>query len=95
MAATKSVPLVVTTAHKGVFFGYGTPKLAKSIRLTKVRMAVYWSSNVKGVLGLAVTGPLSGCKISPAVPAMSLDAVTSVMEATPEAAKAWESGLWA
>lgn len=36
------IALLVTTAHKGVFFGYGQPTNEKTIRLTKARMAVYW-----------------------------------------------------
>jgi hypothetical protein len=87
-------PLVVTTQHRGVFFGYGDASDADTIRLTDARMCVYWSANVKGVLGLAVTGPKSGCKIGPAIPAITLRGVTAVMEATPEAVEAWEKSTW-
>lgn len=90
----KSVPLVVTTAHKGVFFGYGTPSDASTIRIEKARMCVYWSSDVKSVLGLAATGPSKSCKIGPAAPALTLRDVTSVMEASKDAAEKWESGPW-
>ncbi len=90
----KGVPLVVTTAHRGVFFGYGTPGNADTIRLTQARMCVYWSVSMRGVLGLAVQGPDKDCKIGFAVPALTLRDVTSVTEASPEAAKKWETGPW-
>jgi hypothetical protein len=94
MTKSTKQPLVVTTAHKGVFFGYGTPSDAKTIRLENCRMCVYWSDETKGVLGLAATGPVGGCKITPAVPAMTLQDVTGCMEASAESAKAWEKGMW-
>ena len=91
----KSVPMVITTAHKGVFFGYGDPSDKATIRIEKARMCVYWSQDVKGILGLAATGPSKNSKVGPAVPAITLRDVTSCMEASEEAAKAWESGPWA
>lgn len=90
----KAAPVVVTTAHRGVFFGYGPVSDAPTIRLTGARMVVYWSANVKGVLGLAATGPMNGCKIGPMVPAITLRDVTSVVECSPEAAKEWETASW-
>ena len=90
----KKKALVVTTSHRGVFFGYGIPTTKKIIRLTKARMCVYWSSDIKGVLGLAETGPSKNCKIGPSVPAITLQDVTSVMEASKEAEKNWGLGPW-
>lgn len=87
-------PLVVTTALKGVFFGYGIPSDFKTITLERARMCVYWSEATKGVLGLAATGPADGSKITPAVPSITLQDVTSCMEASEEASKAWEQGKW-
>ena len=89
-------PVVVTTAHRGVFFGYidGQPTDAPTIRIERARMCVYWSSDMKGVLGLAAIGPSAGCKIGPAVPALTLREVTSVMEASEAAAKKWETAIW-
>ena len=95
MATKKAVPVVVTTAHKGVFFGYGEPSDKATIRIEKARMCVYWSQDVKGVVGLAATGPSKSCKVGPAIPAITLREVTSVMETSDEAAKAWEGGPWA
>jgi len=94
MAKKKTVPLVVTTEHKGVFFGYGQASDGDTIRLEQARMCVYWSEETKSVLGLASSGPLGSCKIGPAVPAITLRGVTSCMEATKEAAEKWELGPW-
>ena len=88
-------PLVVTTSHRGVFFGYGNPTTDSIIRITKARMCVYWSADVKSVLGLAATGPSKSCKVGPPVPAITLRDVTSVIEVSKEAAAKWESGFWA
>ena len=86
--------LVVTTAHKGVFFGYGQSTDKDTIELKKCRMCVYWPADVRGVLGLAVTGPLKGSRITPAVSSIILREITSVMKASDEAIKNWEIGLW-
>jgi hypothetical protein len=89
--------VVVTTAHRGVFFGVlsGTQSdTDKVFTLTDVQMCVYWSADVRGVLGLAASGPSKSCRVTPAVPKMVLQDVTSVMDATPEAVKAWQSRPW-
>jgi hypothetical protein len=86
--------LVVTTAHKGVFFGYGTPSNDKTIRLERARMCVYWSEDCKGVVGLAANGPTARCKVGPAAPFITLQDVTAVMEASDAAVSAWEKGFW-
>ena len=90
-----SIPLLVTTAHKGVFFGYGNVTTDKIIRLEKAKVCVYWSAECKGVLGLATSGPTQSCKIGPAVPAITLQDVTSITEVTPGATANWEKEIWA
>ena len=90
-----SIPLIVTTLHKGVFFGYGQPTTDKIIRIERVRMCVYWSSDVKGVLGLAAKGPTKDCKIGPEVPAMTLQDVTGIIEVSEKAEEAWKKEPWA
>jgi hypothetical protein len=89
-----NIPLVVTTAHRGVFFGYGKPIQNKTIRLENARMCVKWSENMKGVVGLAAYGPGRGCRIGPAAPAITLQDVTSVMEVSEQAEKAWLAQPW-
>jgi hypothetical protein len=89
----KGRAVVVTTEHRGVFFGYATES-GSTMTLKEARMCLYWSADVKGVLGLAVTGPNKSCRIGPAVPSLRLDKVTAVAEATPEAEAAWLKGFW-
>jgi hypothetical protein len=94
--AKAQTAVVVTTEYRGVFFGYvnGAPTDAKTIRIERARMCVYWSANMKGVLGLAAKGPTEECRIGPAVPAITLLDVTSVMEVSEDAVKAWEKNPW-
>jgi hypothetical protein len=89
-------PVVVTTEHRGVFFGDldGQDASAKTITLTNAQMCVYWSSDIKGVLGLASTGPSKSCRITPVVPKIVLQGVTAVMDATNEAVKSWTTQPW-
>jgi len=88
-------PLVVTTEHRGVFFGYGTPTDKNTIRLERARMCVYWPEENHGVIGLAADGPKKGAKVGPAALMLTLRGVTAVMEVGEKAAKAWESEPWA
>lgn len=90
----KSVPLVVTTKHRGVFFGFGIPSSTEEIKLENAQMCISWSSDVRGVLGLAATGPSKNCRVGLPVPAIHLRDVTAVIEASEEAVKAWESKPW-
>lgn len=86
--------LLVTTAHKGVFAGYGTPSDGKTIRIEEARMCVYWSADVKSVVGLAAVGPSKSCRVGPAVPAITLRDVTSVIEVSPKAESKWKEEPW-
>lgn len=86
-------PVVVTTAHRGVFFGYATDTAGEQIALTQARLCLYWSEDVKGFMGLASSGPSKSCRVGPAAD-ITLRNVTAVLEATPEAVKAWESAPW-
>lgn len=88
------IPIIVTTEHKGVFFGYAKPTQNSTIRLERARMCVYWSTDVKGVVGLAAKGPTAGCRIGPEAPAITLHKVTSIMEVSKEAEAAWQKEPW-
>lgn len=91
--ATKLTPVLVTTAHKGVFFGFAKeakPNSAKEIEIENAQLCIYWSTDVQGFMGLAAKGPSKSCKIGPEVPSVLLTDVTSVCKCTEEAAKAWK-----
>lgn len=87
--------VLVTTAHRGVFFGYASDTDGTTIRLRAAHNCVYWPASQKGFLGLAVDGPQKGSKIGPAASALELRDITSVAECTPEAVAAWEAAPWA
>ena len=93
--ATKKAgrPVIVTTAHRGVFFGYATKTDGNVIRLSRARLCVYWSADVKGFMGLASGGPTSRCRIGPPAE-IELRNITAVLEVTEPAVKAWESAPW-
>lgn len=93
MGTQKERPVVVTTSHRGVFFGYASDTKGSTIDLKRARLCVYWSADLHGFMGLASQGPSGGCKIGPAVDIEVRD-ITSVVECSPEAVKAWESAPW-
>jgi len=83
----------VTTLHRGVFFGYATQTDGAVIALRAARNCIYWSSDVKGFLGLASDGPSKSCRIGPAVD-IELRDITCVAEVTEVAATAWNGAPW-
>ena len=85
--------VLVTTAHRGVFFGYASKTDGETIKLKRGRLCVYWPPATKGFMGLAAVGPLEGSRIGPPAD-IELRAITAVAECTPEAVKAWESAPW-
>lgn len=97
MAKTKSdekeLAVIVTTAHRGVFFGYATDISGETIKLRAARLCVSWSSDMHGFMGLASMGPSKSCRIGP--PAnIELRAITAVVEVNKEAALKWETAPW-
>ena len=93
------VPVLITTDNtkRGVFMGFIDPKDADKETLTaeEVRMAVYWSTDVKGVVGLASKGPTKNCRISGAAKRAVLKGVTATLEVSDKAVAAWRKEPWA
>ena len=85
--------VLVTTEFRGVFFGYATKTDGDTIKLKRARNCVSWSSDIKGFLGLAKSGPSRNCRIGPPAD-IELRKITCVAEVTPEAVKAWELQPW-
>jgi hypothetical protein len=85
--------VIVTTEHRGVFFGYAQDIDGETIELKRARLCVYWSADVKGFMGLAANGPSEGCRIGPAAE-ITLRKITAVVAVTPEAAAKWEAAPW-
>jgi hypothetical protein len=94
-STSKQRPVLVTTAHRGVFFGYldGSPN-GEVVKLKQARLCVYWTADLRGFMGLASHGPGKGCKIGHAAD-IELRAVTAVVEVSPEAAAKWNAAPWA
>lgn len=86
-------PVLVTTVHRGIFFGYAEDTSGDTLTLTRARLCVYWSPDVKGFMGLAATGPSKTCRIGPAAD-ITLHGVTAVLVMTPAAVAAWEAAPW-
>lgn len=86
-------PVLVTTAHRGVFFGYARDTDGETIKLRDSRLCLYWSRDVRGFMGLAASGPSNGCRIGPKAD-ITVRNITAVLEVTPEAVARWESAPW-
>ena len=91
--ASKERAVLVTTAHRGVFFGYATKTDGETISLKRSRLCLYWSSDVKGFMGLAANGPSASCRIGPAAD-ITLRNITAVLEVTKDAVAKWEAAPW-
>ncbi len=85
--------VLVTTAHRGVFFGYAADTSGESIQLRAARNCIYWPSQNKGFLGLANMGPVNGARVGPPAD-IELRDVTCVAECTPESVQQWEKAPW-
>lgn len=83
-------PIIVTTEYRGVFFGYADDTGGDTIVLKRARNCIYWSAKTGGFMGLARTGPGPGSRIGAVVTSIELRKITSVIEMTDEAVKAWE-----
>jgi hypothetical protein len=90
----KERAVVVTTEHRGVFFGYATNTDGETVSLKRARLCLHWSADVKGFMGLASGGPTNGCRIGPAVEEIELRKITSVIAVSADAVKAWEKAPW-
>jgi len=90
-------PVLVTTAHRGVFFGYLVGKPAKEkVVIDRARNVTYWDAATRSFLGLAATGPTPQCRVSAAAgDASTLFDITGVFVCTPEAVEKFEAGPWA
>lgn len=89
----KERAVLVTTQHRGVFFGYATDTGGTVIALRAARNCLAWSREVKGFLGLANLGPIGDSRVGPPADIEIRD-ITCVAEVTPKAVEMWESAPW-
>ena len=94
---TRRRPVLVTTLHRGVFFGLtSAAEGAEIVKLYGCRNVLYWPQACRGFLGLAANGPLPGAKIGYAAVSTELRNVTSVTDLSAEVADAFTSfPVWA
>ncbi len=92
-AKTTERAVLVTTAHKGVFFGYASETDGATIKLRSARNCLFWPAENKGFMGLASMGPVKGSRVGPAAD-IELRDITAVAECTDAATKAWELAPW-
>lgn len=90
---TSERAVIITTANKGVFFGFAKDTAGEQITLRAAQLCLYWSTDVRGFMGLAGKGPTKSCRIGPPAD-ITLRGITSVVECTPEAVKAWRVAPW-
>jgi hypothetical protein len=87
---TTHVPVLVTTKHRGVFFGFVDPdqKAERTLTLEKARCAIRFGTK-DGFLELAKTGPTANSRVGAEAPSVLLHDITSVTDCTEAATKAW------
>lgn len=87
---TMTKHVIITTSHRGVFFGRLLAHDADkhTATLADCRMAIYWGTT-RGLFELANTGPTEKSKISAPAPEIVLNAVTAVIDCTDDAVTAW------
>jgi len=86
-------PVLVTTAHRGVFFGHAADTTGETIYLQNARLIVYWSKAMKGFMGLASIGPDAACRIGPPAD-ITVRNITAVVEITDDAVQNFEAAPW-
>lgn len=85
--------VLVTTAHRGVFFGTldtGYSDTDKTLALRNARNVIYWAGT-RGFLGVASEGPDPQSKIGSRADRIVLHNVTSVTDCTASAAEKIEA----
>lgn len=86
-------PVLVTTAHRGVFAGLiddDQDLTAKAMPLKQARMAIYWGTT-KGVMELADTGPTPSSRIGAPADVPMLHDITALFAISDKAWEKWQS----
>ena len=81
--------VLITTKHRGVFFGQLVAREGDLVTLENARCAIRWNTD-GGFLELAEKGPNKGSKIGATAPRIELYDVTSISQCTDEAVAAWQ-----
>jgi len=87
-------PVLVLTSNREVYFGYTADDPGPRMELSNARMCVYWSADIRGVIGLAASGPNNQCRIGPRVDKLWALSVITVATVSPDAVAKWEGAPW-
>lgn len=94
----KSIPVVVFTSTRDIWFGYAASEDAGSgssvIRLERVRHVSFYSKDTGGPSGLALRGPGLEGKVGDEAPAGTIREVAAVLSCTKDAAAAFARQGW-
>ena len=85
--------ILITTEHRGVFFGYVPERqdmTKRTMALKGARCAIYWGTT-KGVAELAESGPNTKSRIGAAADLLAIHDITAVWAVTKEAEQKWLS----
>lgn len=91
---SKSIPVIVCTPTRDVWYGHTTDPDATPLVLTGARHCYYWGTQ-RGLGQLAESGPGPGHKIGAAVAEVRVRAVACVLACTDAARTALEAATWA
>ena len=94
--AKREVVVTTDSTRRGVFCGelVSGDIVSGNVTLINAQMCVYWSQETKGVLGLASQGPQSGSRVTPVIPRIELNGVTSIMDMQDKAVETWRNCPW-
>jgi hypothetical protein len=99
MKTQEKQAVIVTTAHRGIFFGYSSVDTEDAMRadiitLADARMIVYHSSDSHGVIGMGKRGPGTDARVSSNVTSLTLKSLTSVFPVTDDSKEKIEAEPW-
>lgn len=89
----KMKPVLITTAHRGVFGGLipeSQDLSARSMALSHARMAIRWGTT-RGLMELCDTGPTPSTHLSAVADIPILHDITGVFAITEEAWRKWQA----
>lgn len=86
-------PILISTAHRGVFFGFvpdDQDVTARTMALKQARCAIYWGTT-KGLAELAESGPTAKSRIGAPADLEAVHDITAVWAVTDKACEKWIS----
>lgn len=91
---SKGTAVLIGTNTRNLWYGFATDTRGDAVKLKKARQVIYWSSDMKGAGGLAVTGPSKGCRIGPEVSEVEVRGVTAVAKVSARAINRFNKAPW-